>query len=90
MDVLYHLCRRFKKTDVVLSRNALSPLLAHLECILRIQVDIQFEQISKVELHNVIFGYSPPAYPPCLPCCPRSFSQRLRWRAHLIVNEGQC
>ena len=33
-----------------------------------------------------ISGNLPPSCPPYLLCCPRSFSQRLHWRARLIAN----
>ena len=39
---------------------------------------------------NIIQKLSLPLFcPPYLPYCPKSFSQHLRWRAHLIEN-GDC
>ena len=47
-----------------------------------------FYTLRKYEETHRISGNLPPSCPPCLPCCPRSFSQHLRWRARLIGNRA--
>ena len=91
-NVWHHLCRRFKKTDVVFPRNAFTPFLAHLKSIIRVCIVKTDHMIYFTHCANMkklgISDNLPPSCPPCLLCCPRSFSQRLRWRARLIGNRA--